>query len=194
MGQLFRRAHGHHLPAARSPLGAHVDQPVGGFDHIQIVLNDHHGVARIHELVQHLQQQVDVGKVQARGGFIQNVKRAPGVAFGQLQRQLHPLCFAPRQGGGGLPQADVAQAHIGQGLQLAVQHGHSGKHIQSAVNRQVEHLGNVQPFVTNFQRLAVVALAMAHVAGHIHIGQEVHFHPHHAIALAGLTTAAGHVE
>jgi hypothetical protein len=30
-------------------------------------------------------------EVQARGGFVQDVQRASGVALGQFQRQLHPL-------------------------------------------------------------------------------------------------------
>ena len=32
-----RRAHAHHHAAARAPLGAHVDQPVGGFDDVDNV-------------------------------------------------------------------------------------------------------------------------------------------------------------
>jgi hypothetical protein len=35
------------------------------------------------------------------------------------------------------------------------------------------------------ERLAVVALALAHVAGHIDVGQEVHLHLDETVALAG---------
>jgi hypothetical protein len=42
----------------------------------------------------------------------------------------------------------------------------------------------------HFQRLAVVALAVADVAGHVDVGQKVHLHLDHAVALAGLAAAA----
>ena len=72
------------------------------------MLNDHNGVAGIAQLVQHFEQQCNVGKVQAGGGFVQDVQSATCVALGQFQSQLHTLCFTARQGGGGLAQADVA--------------------------------------------------------------------------------------
>jgi hypothetical protein len=68
------------------------------------VLDDDDGVARVAQLVQHLEQQVDVGKVQAGGGLVQDVERAAGVALGQLQRQLDALRLAARQRGGALAQ------------------------------------------------------------------------------------------
>ncbi|MPN49980.1 hypothetical protein SDC9_197604 [bioreactor metagenome] len=46
------------------------------------MLDDDDGVARIAQLQQHLQQQIDVRKMQAGGGFIQDVQRAAGVALG----------------------------------------------------------------------------------------------------------------
>jgi hypothetical protein len=50
-----------------------------------------------------LQQQVNVGKVQAGGGLVQDVQRAAGVALAQLQRQLDALGLAARQRGGAWP-------------------------------------------------------------------------------------------
>ena len=52
---VFGRALGHHLPTTIAAFGAHVDEPVSGFDHIQVVLDDDDGVARIAQLVQHLE-------------------------------------------------------------------------------------------------------------------------------------------
>jgi MFS family permease len=45
---LFRRAFGNHQAAPRSTLRSHVDQPVGGLDHVKVVLDDDDRVARIH--------------------------------------------------------------------------------------------------------------------------------------------------
>eukprot|EP01034_Spumella_vulgaris_P001037 gene1037-1380_t len=80
--QFFGRAHAHHGAPARTTLRPHVDEPIGGFDHVQVVFDDDDGVARVAQLVQHLQQQVDVGKVQAGGGLVQDVERAARIARG----------------------------------------------------------------------------------------------------------------
>jgi hypothetical protein len=53
---LLRRPRGHDLAAAVAAFGAEVDDPVGGFDDFEIVLDDHHGVAGVDQLVQHLQE------------------------------------------------------------------------------------------------------------------------------------------
>ena len=55
-------------------------------------------------------------------------------------------------------------------------------------------LGDVLALVEDLQRLAVVARAVADVAGHVDVGQEVHLDLEHAVALAGLAAPAGHVE
>ena len=79
-GEGFGRAGAHHGAAAIAALGAHVDEPVGGLDHVQVVLDDDDGVAGVAQLQQHPEQQVYVGKVQAGGGLVQDVEGAAGVA------------------------------------------------------------------------------------------------------------------
>src|SRR5690606_7069248 len=56
------------------------------------------------------------------------------------------------------------------------------------------HFVDVPAAIADLQRLAVVAPALAHIAGHIDIGQEVHLHADDAIALAGLAASTLHVE
>ena len=48
--------------------------------------------------------------------------------------------------------------------------------------------------IAHLQRLAVVALALADVAGDVDVGQEVHLDLDHAVALAGLAAPALDVE
>ena len=50
------------------------------------------------------------------------------------------------------------------------------------------------PLNSHLQRLAIEALAVADVAGHVDIRQELHFDAQLALALAGLAAAAVHVE
>ena len=50
------RAGGNDLAAAVAAFRAEVDDPVGGLDDFQIVLDDDHCVAALHQLVQHLEE------------------------------------------------------------------------------------------------------------------------------------------
>ena len=64
---VFRRAHTHHRAATRTTFWPHVNHPVGGFDDVEIVLDHHNRVACVAQLVQHFQQQVNVGKERGQG-------------------------------------------------------------------------------------------------------------------------------
>ena len=46
--------------------------------------------------------------MQAGGGFVEDVERSAGVAFGEFQGEFDALGFAAGEGGGGLAEADVA--------------------------------------------------------------------------------------
>ena len=46
--------------AAAAAFRAEIDNPVRGFNHVQVVLNYHDGVALIAQLVQHVQQLLDI--------------------------------------------------------------------------------------------------------------------------------------
>lgn len=108
LGNLFRRTFRHQLPAAAAAFRAHVDDPVGGFNHVEVVFDDDDGVAVIAQFVQHTEQLLDVVEVQAGGGFVEDVEGFAGVAFGQFFGQFHPLRFAAGQGDGVLAEGDVA--------------------------------------------------------------------------------------
>ena len=83
---LLGGAGGDDAPAAVAALGAKIDDPVGGLDHVQVVLDDDDGVARVAQPVQHVEQQLDVVEMQAGGGLIEHIQRAAGVALGELER------------------------------------------------------------------------------------------------------------
>src|SRR6185295_1047100 len=99
-------------------LGPEVDYPVGGLDHVEVVLDDQHRVAGVAQAVQDVQQHLDVVEVQAGGGLVEDVERAAGVALGELERKLDALRFAAREGGCRLPEPHVAEADVDQGRKL----------------------------------------------------------------------------
>ena len=94
-----------------------------------------------------------------------------------------------------MAEADVAEAYVHEGLQLA-RYGGDGVENSRASSRRscVEDLADVFAFVLDFERFAVVAFAVADFAGDVHVGQEVHFDFNHAVALAGFAAAAFDVE
>lgn len=67
--------------AAAAAFRPKINDPVRRFDDIQVVLNDHDGVALIAQLVQNVQQLLDIGKVQPRRRLIENIQRLAGTAF-----------------------------------------------------------------------------------------------------------------
>src|SRR5580704_5089016 len=60
--------------------GTEVNDPVGLFDDVEMVLDNQHGVAERDEAVQHVEQFLHVVKVQPGGWLVENIQRAAGLA------------------------------------------------------------------------------------------------------------------
>ena len=132
--------------------------------------------------------------MQARGRLVEDVERAPGVALRELERQLHALRLAARERRRRLAQPHIAQSDVDQRLQLPGDRRDRGEEAGRLAHGQLQHFVDVASLVAHLQRLAVVALAVAHVAGDVEVGQEMHLDLGDAVALAGLATAALDVE
>jgi ABC-type Mn2+/Zn2+ transport system ATPase subunit len=70
-----RRALRDHASAAVAAFGAEVDDPVGVAHDVEVVLDHDDRVAGVDESVQHMYELLDVGHVQADGGFVQYAGR-----------------------------------------------------------------------------------------------------------------------
>src|SRR6202030_1374427 len=66
--------------------------------------------------------------------------------------------------------------------------------IERLLDRHVEHVGDRFPLEQHVERFAIVALALADVAGDVDVRQKVHLDLDDAVALAGLAAAALDVE
>ena len=77
-GDLLGGAGGDHHAALLSALGPHVDEAVGALDDVEVVLDHDDAVAGVHQPLQHLQQSLHVGEVQAGRGLVEDVERAAG--------------------------------------------------------------------------------------------------------------------
>ena len=158
------------------------------------MLDHDEGVAAIAETRQDFHELLDVGKVQAGGGFVEHVEGAAGGAFAEFGGEFDPLGFAAGEGVAGLAELDVGEAGLFQSAQFGSDDWVLVKEPRGFRHRHVEHFGDAAAFVRDLQGLAVVAPSAALIAGHVHIGEEVHVDLQLAVALAFLTTPARGVE
>src|SRR6202171_1290991 len=191
---LFRGAGSHHLATLVPTFRTQVDDVIGGFEHVEVVLDDHHRIAGIDEAMEDVEQPLDIGEMEAGGRLVEDVERLPRVTPAELFGELDPLRLAPGQLGRRLPQADVAKAHLAEGLELAFDLGDAVKELGRLLDAHVEHVGDRLAAVGDLERLLVVSLALTDFAGHVDIRQEVHLDLDDAVALAVLAAAALYVE
>src|SRR3954468_16837377 len=191
---LLGRARGDHAAALLAALRPHVDEAVGGLDDVEVVLDDHDRVALVDEAVQHLEQALDVGEVQAGRRLVEDVQRRAGRDLGQLGGQLDALRLAARQRRRRLAEADVAEPDVVERLQAAADLRDVLEELDGLLDGHVEDVGDRLALEADVERLAVVALAAALLARHVDVGQEVHLDLDLPVAAADLAAAALDVE
>lgn len=122
LGQRFGCSGVHELAAVLAAARTEVDHPVGALEDVQVVLDDHDGVALAEQGVERVQELGHVMHVQACGGFVEHEQRVPlTVAPGQESGQLDALGLPAAQGIGALAQRDVSQANVGKPAQFVEQ-------------------------------------------------------------------------
>src|SRR5882724_8447293 len=193
-GDEFGRALGDDAAATFAAFGAEVDDPVGLLDDVEVVLDDEHGVAKIDQPLEDIEELSNVVEVQAGGGLVENVERAAGLAFRKLTRELDALGFAAGKSGGGLAEGDVAESDFDECGELLLNLGDVFEELQRVGGGQIQNVADGVALIANGERLRVVAAAAADFAHHINVRKKIHFDAAEAVALAGFAAAALHVE
>src|SRR6266403_1983360 len=93
---LLRGASGDHLAAHVAALGSHVDQPVGGFDDIEVVLDNEQRRSRLEQFAKCGQQLGDVVEMQSGRWLIEDVENALILSSREVGSELEPLRFSAR--------------------------------------------------------------------------------------------------
>ena len=163
-------------------------------DDVEIVLDDDHRIAAVHEPLQDEEQLVDVRRVQSRRRLVEDVERLARAAPRQLRRELDALRLTARERRRRLSEADVTEPNVADDLELARDARHVCKELHRLVNRHVEHLGDGLALVMHLKRLAVVACALADLAWNVDIGEELHLDLEDAVAPTRLTASPLHIE
>ena len=143
-GDVLGGAGGNDLPALVAGVGAEVNDPIGGLHDVEVVLDDEHGVAGIHEPLKDLKEHAHVVEVQAGGRLVEQEQGGGGreeariergvrsaecgvrwrpacvganYCFGKVADEFQPLALTAGEGVDGLAQLEVAEPHFFQQLQ-----------------------------------------------------------------------------
>ena len=77
----FWRTGDEDFAAPTAAFRSQVDNPVSGFDHVEIVLNYHNGIALIAQFMQYVEQLLNIGEVKNSVLPVSLKKKMHGAAF-----------------------------------------------------------------------------------------------------------------
>ena len=89
---------------------------VGGFDQVEVVLDNNDRVAALNEQLQHVYKAVNVCDVKSRGRFVEDIYRPACAALRKLRRELDALRLAARKRSCRLTELDIAEAYVVESL------------------------------------------------------------------------------
>ena len=92
-GDLIHRSFRDHVAAFRPGDWSHLDHPVGFLQDLHIVINEHHAVPIVNQVVDDIREPHDIRGVKADRRFVQHIKHA-GCPVPDRPRDLHPLPLA----------------------------------------------------------------------------------------------------
>src|SRR5690349_14632455 len=104
----FGRSFSNDAPTIGTTTRPEVDDPIGGSDDVQIVIDDDHTAASTYRLPHRVVDQQHLLRMQTCTGFVEQEQRAHR-GLGKCPRELQTLGFAPGQGGERLTQGEIAQ-------------------------------------------------------------------------------------
>ena len=111
-----------------------------------------------------------------------------------MLRELDALGFAAGERGGGLAEADVAEADLVEHGELVDDLRVAGEEVEGFAYGHVEHVVDVFALVLHFEDGGLVARGVALFAGELDVSEELHLDGDGAVAFADIAAAAGDVE
>ena len=165
-GDVFGGAGGYDLAAAAAAFGAHVDDPVGRLDDVEVVLDDEEGAATFDELAEGCEEFGDIVEVEAGGGLVEDVEGAAagfgccfvggapvgdGAGRGEVRGQLDALGFAAGECRGGLAETDVAQAYFVEDVELVYDFGMASEVDEGFLDGHVEDVVDIFALVLDVE-------------------------------------------
>jgi hypothetical protein len=113
------------LAAGGAGAGAEVHDVVGDRDHRRLVLHHEHRVALVPQPQQQVVHPLDVMRVHADGGLVEDVGDV-GERGAEVADHLDALCLAAREGARGAVEREVAKPDLGERVEGAPQRRQQG--------------------------------------------------------------------
>ena len=187
-------AGGDDLTALVAAFGAHVDQPVGGFDDVEIVLDDEKRRAGLKQFAKCGEKFGDVVEVEPGGGLIEEVENAAIFGAREVRGELEALSFSAGKRGGRLAEPEIAETYFVEDSELRHNFRDVGEERERFADSKLEDVVNILAVIADLEDSALETGAAALFADELDIGEELHLDGHGAVALAGFAAAAGNVE
>ena len=189
-----RCAAGDQLTALGAALGAEIDDVVGVFDDVEVVLNGDDRVAHVDQAMEDADQFFDVEEVQPGGRLVQDVERRAAGFLAEFVGEFDPLGFAAGERVACLAEIDIPHADVVEHFQRPGDFGKGVEERHRLFDGHAKHVEDIFVVVTNVERLFVETLAVAGVAVDEDIGKKTHLFANLALAGALLAAAAFDVE
>ena len=158
---LFGSSLGDDRAAASTALRTEIDDVVGRFGDLHVVLDDDHRVAAIDQALQGGEELVDVGEMEADRRLVEEKERVGLARPGEGRRQLEALRLAAGKRYECLAEPQIAEADLEERRQALPDLGRIGEEIHRVLGGGVEHLADGLALVENLEHLLVEAGAVA---------------------------------
>ena len=193
-GHILGRTGGHHKSPFIPTLRAQINDPVGGLDHIHVVLDYQDGVALGYQALEGLQKSLNIIEVETGGGFIKDEELCSLLVQFQMPGKLEALGLASGEGVDGLAQPHIPQTYLHQRFQCTKDPGVVFEKDKSLVYGHGKQVIDVFALEGDLQHFFYEAPTATLRAGDEDIGEELHLHLFKSGPLAGLTPASCHIE
>ena len=95
---VFWRPGGDDCAALFAAFGPHINDPIGGFDDIEIMFDNDNAIALFDEAVEDFEQFADVFEMESCCWFVENIECASCLCFSEFACEFDSLRFATGQG------------------------------------------------------------------------------------------------
>ena len=207
VGEVFGGARGDDAAAIRAGVRADFEEPIGGLQDVEVVLNHHDTVATVNEGLEDSEETFDVVAMQAGGRFVEQEQgsscgrglggwgRGVGGGIGaEITNEFETLGFAAAEGVERLAEREVAEADGLEGAEARVDRGVVGEERECVGDGRCQEVGDGEVAPTDREDLGFEAAAFADRAGDKNIGEELHLDAFVAEALAVVAPAVAAVE
>lgn len=191
---LFRGPFGDDEATGVAGFGAHIENPVRGLDHIEIVFDDDDRIADIDQAVEDLEKFGDIFEVESSGGFIEEVEGFAGGGSCQFSGKFDALGLASAEGGCGLAEGDVFETDIAEGFEDMANFGDIEEEFVGLSDLHFEDIVDGVTLIAHAEDFLGEAFSLAGFAGDPDIGEEVHFDFDLSEAFTFLAATAGNIE